>query len=425
MKRGSLGLIVAMVMTIFAPIGLAVQKPILVTEVQTGSEVSASEEFVEIYNITAQGVDIGGWGLYYKSATGANWAKKATVPVGTILQSDDFFVFAANLPANTQYAGGLSGSGGNIQIRDSSGSVIDQFGWGNGDSALGSSASESAGGQSMYRIYDFGVAVMQNTDDNFNDFNLTNNPTPATFPAQEQPEVDQQVVDYPKLQLNELFPNPASPQTDSVDEFIEIYNPNAFSVDLSGWKLRDESGEEFIIKGKTIEPYSRLAVFVTESKITLNNSGDSMQLVDPNGQVSDESMNYGVAEEGLSWSYISGVWQWAVSATPGAVNSAMYVDTDPSATVASIKKATTKKSAKKASSSKPKTSKVKSSLASSAGSPSLEASESQGQSSPWWSWLLVGLGAVTIGYGIYEYRTEIHFFFKKLGAKLGVGSKAS
>lgn len=265
---------------------------------------------------------------------------------------------------------------------------------------------------------------MTSTEHNFNDFDNTNTPTPATFPAKEIIEEDVVVQSYTSLQLSELFPDPASPQSDSADEFIELYNPNGFTVDLSGWKLVDEASTELIIKGKAIEANSRIAVYITESKITLNNSGDSVQLINPNSQVVDESANYGNAEEGLSWSFVSGTWQWAVAPTPASTNASIFVDTSASGSVESVKKATTKKKAATKAAAKPKTSKLKTSAANSANAqPSLEAKDAESQPAQWWSWLLVGLGAVTIGYGIYEYRTEIHIFFKKLGSKLGIGSK--
>lgn len=427
MFRVVLGLIVVTVVgfltTAFAS---ASQKQILITEVQTASVNSASEEFIEIYNTTDKDIDMGGWSIYYKSATGTAWSKKATIDLETKIQTDGFWVFAANLIGDTPLTSGLSQSGGNIQIRDAQGNAVDQFGWGGGNAALSTAASESEPGQSMYRLYDFSSSSMINTDNNFNDFDIANTPTPGAFPAQEVAEEDLPVQDYPSLQLSELFPDPASPQTDTADEFIEIYNPNSFSVDLSGWKLHDEAGAEFIIKSKSVEPNSRLAVFITESKITLNNSGDSVQLINPNGQVVSETANYGPAEEGLSWSYIAGTWQWAIAPTPNSVNASIYIDTSAVGSVESVKKATTKKKAATKATAKPKASKLKTTPANTASAPpSLEAKEAGQQPAQWWSWLLVAIGAVTIGYGIYEYRSEIHIFFRKLGAKLGIRPKAS
>ncbi|HET8669669.1 MAG TPA: lamin tail domain-containing protein, partial [Candidatus Saccharimonadales bacterium] len=50
--------------------------PIAITEVQTGS-ASGSDEFIELYNVSDQAVDISGWQLRYNNAT--------TVGDGTIL----------------------------------------------------------------------------------------------------------------------------------------------------------------------------------------------------------------------------------------------------------------------------------------------------------------------------------------------------
>ncbi len=398
----------------------ASDKTILISEVQTGTEASASQEFIEIYNNGFDSKDISGWSLYYKSATGASWIKKATV-VARILGPKEFYVFSSNLSGDLSYSSTLSQTGGNIQIRDKVGVVIDQFGWGTANASLGQSASQSVAGQSMYRIYDFENKVMQNSDDNFTDFEIASVATPGTLPDQILPELDQEPLKYPNLELSELFPNPSSPQTDSIDEFIEIFNPTELEVDLSGWKLKDESGAEFIIKDKNLEAKGRISITATESKLTLNNTGDSVQLINPNGEVVDESDNYGDAKEGLGWIKSGGLWQWSVGATPGQPNSEIYkeVETNAGAAVKNVKKATKKASAKKAkSASKPKTSKVKSSSSKSNISPPIEET-AKSKNSNLWTWLLVAAGIATIGYGIYEYRTEIQIRIQKFKAKFG------
>jgi hypothetical protein len=398
----------------------AVSKDILITEIQTGSEVSATEEFVEIYNNGIDSKDISGWSLYYKSATGSSWIKKATI-ISKVLNKGEFFVFSANMSGDITYSSTFSDLGGNIQIRDSVGLVVDQFAWGSANSPLGSAASESKPGQSMYRIYDFESAIMQNTDDNFNDFEISNTPTPSKLPELIVPEEDTEPIKYLPLELSEIFPDPAAPLSDTSDEFIEIYNPNSEDINLSGWKLVDESGSEFIIKNSVIAAGSRLAIFVVDSKITLNNTGDSIKLINPNGELVDESENYEDAKEGLGWIKYNQAWVWAVSATPNAVNAQVYVeaDTSSSSAVNNVKKATKKATAKKAkSTSKPKTSKVNSSASKSNISAPLEET-SKSKNSNLWTWLLVASGLGTIGYGIYEYRTEIQIRIQKLRAKFG------
>ncbi len=434
MKRTIITLIVVTMLASLLPLGASsASKSILISEVQTGSTSSASEEFVELYNAGIASVDITGWAMYYKSATGVSWVKKATIVSGH-MDAGKFWVLSANMPGDSVYSSGLSQTDGNLQIRDKLGSVMDQFGWGTANAALISPASQSAPGQSMYRLYDFNLLVMQNTDNNFADYDITHIPTPGLVPAIELAEVDVDPVIYAELELSELLPDPAAPLSDSADEFIEIYNPTANVVDLSGWKLRDESGAEYLVKTKTILPNSWVAIMASESKITLNNTGDSIELIDPNGKLVDQSANYEAAEPGLSWSKLDGVWQWAQSPTPSLTNSIAYVanSISPTAVVDNIKKAVAKKKATKATTSttrktpKPKASKVKSSSSTSASpSAAYEAQSSTPASSKWWTWLLVLAGVATIGYGVYEYRTEIHIFIKKLKAKLGAGPKIS
>jgi hypothetical protein len=274
----------------------------------------------------------------------------------------------------------------------------------------------------MYRIYDFENHTMQNSDNNFDDFELAQNSTMGKIPELVVPELDEEPIVYTQLELSELFPNPASPQSDTTDEFIEIYNPSGSDTDLSGWKLKDESGAEFIIKDKVIISGSRLAISTIESKITLNNTGDSVQLINPNGEVVDESANYGDANEGLAWIKIGGQWQWAVGATPNQSNSEIYSEpeTSPSTAVKNVKKSSSKaSSSKKTSATKPKTSKVASSSKPKVNASSPIEDKTKSSNSNLWTWLLLAAGIATIGYGIYEYRTELQLHFNKLKSKLG------
>lgn len=390
---------------------------IFITEVQTASLTSASDEFVEIFNNSDSEIDLSGWAMYYRSATGTTWTKKATVLTGSI-KAKAFWTFASIILADTKFSSGLSSTGGTLQIRDKSGVEIDQFGWGSTQTFSGTPASPSAAGQSMYRLYDFSATSFINGGNNFADFDLTDMPTPSKLPEPEKIEEDTEITKYPKLELSEIFPDPSSPQTDSEDEFIEIYNPNTTEVDLSGWKLADEGGNEFIIKGYAISPFQHISFYPTETKITLNNTGDSIKLINPNGELIDESDNYGSAREGLSWSKISNTWQWAEEPTADASNADAYIEnvTSAASAVSKLKKAAAKKTtAKKTAAAKKSSSpssKIKANTKSTDSSPKLEDQQSQ-KGNNLWGWLIAAVGIATIGYAIYEYRTEIQLFCKK------------
>ena len=90
------------------------------------------------------------------------------------------------------------------------------------------------------------------------------------------------------------------------------------------------------------------------------------------------------------------------------------VDAPTKLSGASLKTSAEKQSTKKSTSaSTPKTSKLQSSSSSQNNTPELQ-SESKSSSLNIWPWLLGVAGIATIGYAIYEYRTEIQLFFKKL-----------
>lgn len=391
-------------------------KSVFITEVQTGSATSASEEFIEIYNSGSSDVDMAGWTLYYKSASGTTWTKKATVISGT-LKSKSFWVFSANMPGDSVYSSGLSGTGGNIQIKDKAGLIIDQFGWGSANASLGSPAISSDAGQSMYRMYSFETLLFQNNDNNFADFDIADTPTPSKIPVIEIAEADTEPIIYANLELSELLPDPTSPLVDTNDEFIEIFNPTEEEVDLSGWTVRDESGSIYLIKDLAISPQSRMSIFSKDSKITLNNTGDVIQLIDPSGKIKDESADYGNAEPGLSWSKISGVWQWAVSATPDSSNADAYIEdiSNPTKAVSKVGKTSKKPSAPKSSASKKSPS---SKIANANNKSTIQdagiVNSNSKSSNGWWPWLLGAAGIATIGYAVYEYRTEIQLFIRKL-----------
>lgn len=127
-------------------------------------------------------------------------------------------------------------------------------------------------------------------------------------------------------QLSEILPNPAAPQTDDEDEFIELYNPNATTFDLSGFILQTASTSSstahsyHLPVGTTIAPGSFRAFRSSQTNLSLSNSGGQVWLVDPLGTTLDSSAPYGTAKDDQAWVDASGKWQWTLQATPGSTN---------------------------------------------------------------------------------------------------------
>ena len=119
-----------------------------------GTSTSANDEFVELYNPTAQDVDIGGWKIQYKSATGASYADKVTIPGQTVMPPRSYYLVAGRSytgtvtpdlrhTADLQFAGDSGHvrlGNENVTVQKVDGNVVDAVGYGTtADSAEGGS----------------------------------------------------------------------------------------------------------------------------------------------------------------------------------------------------------------------------------------------------------------------------------------------
>lgn len=399
---------------------------IVISEISMGSEESASSEFVELYNNSSAAIDISNWGVYYKSATGKTWTKRASIGASTTLAPHSFYLISTDTGSSAHLTSGMAQSGGTIQVRNTSTGIVDQIGWGSTDTSNGKASIVVQAGESLYRQYDQNTLTMVDTGDNFGDFYITTNMTPAGLPVAEAEEPETK-SSYPHIVINELYPDPTADQSESSDEFIELYNPNSYDVDLNGWLLKDASENTYIIKAKTISAGGYISIMSAESHLSLNNTGDTIRLMSPSSQLIDETADYGESIEGLSWALVGDTWNWTVSPTPNTTNSAVYVINVAKAAGASTASAK-KVAVKKASTAKPKAAKANkiagAKVASANGGKTDTDNTSSAQSAlaNLWPWLLITLGIGTIGYGIYEYRPEITTAYYKLKNKFSASN---
>lgn len=123
--------------------------------------------------------------------------------------------------------------------------------------------------------------------------------------------------------LSEILPNPASPQTDADDEFIELYNSNSQPFDLSGFSLQvgtTTTHKYTFPAGTDIQPQQFSAYYSSDTGLSLSNSGGQVKLLDPSGNQLAQSDIYSTAKDGYAWIYANGTWQWTTSPTPSAKN---------------------------------------------------------------------------------------------------------
>lgn len=217
----------------------------------------------------------------------------------------------------------------------------------------------------------------------------------------------------PPLSITELLPNPASPQTDENDEYIELFNPNPDPVVLDGYKVQTGSNYSysFTINNQTIPAGGYLVITSGASGLTLANTAGRAQLLDPSGAVISETDPYEDAGEGDAWALIDGKWQWTSTPTEGAANVLTAV---LSGSVAAVKKTTTKTTT----TAKPKTSSSSAVKVAKTTKPTGSSSSSQDDNSPKTSALhpaaLVAVGALAVVYAVYEYRQDAANWIYKL-----------
>lgn len=158
------------------------------------------------------------------------------------------------------------------------------------------------------------------------------------------------------LIISELMPDPASPLTDTDDEWIEIYNESGEPVNAGGCILTDTqkagSTHEYKIAGGTLAPGGFMVFYSKDTKISLNNSdGDSVRILSSDKKIIFETQNYGKSQAGRSWAYDGDKWFWTVAPTAGALN-VIEIAEENVTTKASSKKIASSKSKSTASKAK-------------------------------------------------------------------------
>ncbi len=217
-------------------------------------------------------------------------------------------------------------------------------------------------------------------------------------------------------QISELLPNPAPPQSDSTDEYIELYNPNDKPFDLSGFTLQvgTTTLHDFTFpSGQFIlQPHEFRSFYITQTSLSLTNDGGQAMLLDPAGNVIAKTDVYSGAKDGYAWVFANGLWQWTTVATPDAANKIV------APTAAAKKAAATKTTAKKTSASTSK--KSKRPAISSYSNPSSTA-DSPSALHPA---ILAVIGTAALIYALYEYRHDLANALYRFQRNRGIGQTA-
>lgn len=420
---------------------------IVISELQTAGATDATEEFVELYNTSEESVNVTGWLLQYRSASGTasqTWpssSTKATLRCETGSPSDCQLLInpherlvlvhtIANIAGAVPMSGGFSSSGGQIRLVQPGATIVvhDFVGYGTAADFETAAAVAPSAGKSLKRAVS-AQGAMQDTQNNSADFiadcgsvspgQTDTDPLPLASgcaaapddPGEPEQPTDEPLPDddpdptptYLPLYLTEIFPDPEAPAQDATDEFIELYNPHDATISLAGYQLQAGSGfrYHYTLGAIPLGPHRYLVIPSAVSHVSLANSGSGVRLLDPLGVVVAEVADYGTAKAGQSWALFEGRWQWTLSPTPGTDN-ILSLPPPPAKTTQKVVK-------KKASTAKaptaPKATKAPVPKSPQPVPTEVVATAAKIEEPPYW--IIVPLALSIIGYGIYEYRSAI------------------
>lgn len=291
-----------------------------------GTHASASDEWIELFNPSPQEFDLAGWRLTDSG--------DLDIPLSGRLPSGGFFLLErsddqtiSDIPADAVYTGALSNDGEALELLDPTGAPVDVANpeggaWPAGsDEAHASMERATLGGWGTFTGY-FGNG--HDADGN----RVSGTPRQANsllFPTPAPTGIPGRVV------VNEALVRPhydweGTGGVDTGDEFVELYNRGPHDVRLGGWILDDvpDGGSKpFVLPDRRIQAGGYAVFFRSQTRLALNDSGDTVVLRAPDGRTVDAVSYSRVSAYNLAVGRLpdgSGSLAYGLWPTPGEAN---------------------------------------------------------------------------------------------------------
>ncbi len=309
---------------------------VVIYQVQTSSASSTSQEFVSIYNNSAEPINITDWCLTYASASDASQTQLVCLSppnskTELFLKAHSSATFAtiefiqanAGLTPDATFSAGIATSAGHIKLLNNSKSIIDTVGWGAASKPEGTATNAHSNTKLLQRKVAETIGL-QDTNNNATDFTNASFTPPLPTGLYEEQLVYQCPPAYPGCEtshpiINELLPNAEG--SDSGKEFIELFNPTDQPIQLKNYvlKLGPAFTKSYLLPELRLEPGQYITFSDTQSGIALPNTGATIQLVSPVGDIISEA-TYSDLDEMVAWALIDNEWRTTYSPTSGVAN---------------------------------------------------------------------------------------------------------
>ena len=300
---------------------------------------SPNDEWIEIYNSAPHIVDVGGWKLDDRRDGGSS---EYRIPPYTWIQGRGYLVIYKK-----QSGMALNNDGDVVHLMRPDNALVEKVEYGpapydrsyskRGDGDWTWDFAPSPGGPNVPITCTptstrTPPATPTSTDTPEPTATGTDTPRPEpTFPPMPTPTATPTPTPYLRtLRLSEVLPAPhdqdwdgdGAPSPD--DEWVEVENYGGAPVNLAGWLLDDAENagsRPWVIPDDVWIPAGGYLVFFKrDTRLALNNDGDDVRLLGPDGQAVDETRYPAMAYD-CSWSRTeSSEWTAEYPPSPGQAN---------------------------------------------------------------------------------------------------------
>ncbi|MBI4257089.1 lamin tail domain-containing protein [Candidatus Uhrbacteria bacterium] len=277
-------------------------------------------EWIELYNAGESSVTLDGWSIEDESGGTTDLSDITMEPSGYVVIESP--------------KGKLNNDGDTVTLIDMNGSIVETVTYGgegypapkDGESLARNGETfevtqvPTPGGENIISVAMEEVANVEETEETeqieqvVEDEEETESAVVQNETEESQvEEVIEEAVIIKTLRFITLYPNATG--SDEEEEYLVIENTGVDAIDLLGWSIEDASTDRYTFDSSVmIEAGTTLTLGRPESKLTLNNSGDTLELTAPDGEVVD-LVTYGTSTKGATYDLVDGIWVWSGTTT--------------------------------------------------------------------------------------------------------------